>query len=212
MGSPSPGQAAASSCSAGGSGGARLDIRHADLLALMPKLVPGIDLREAQAGRERRRRREREAAARAAQKEEQLETRRLQKEAERSAKKRAKKEEGEAKKELKVRLRPRSPPPPPSPAPPTPSRATSHRCWPAGAPLPAQPTLLAARCGLRAQRGEAARVARGVRRRPCTALTPLALARAPQLAACLQPLAAHTPPLAPCRRCCRRSGARARGA
>ena len=87
-----------------GSGSAAfLDVRHADLLALLPTLVPGIDLRKAKAARDLRRRRERETATRAAQKEEQIEAKRLQKEAEKNAKKLAKKEEEEAKKDAKAR-------------------------------------------------------------------------------------------------------------
>jgi hypothetical protein len=80
-----------------------LDVRHADLLALLPTLVPGIDLRKAKAARDLRRRRERETATRAAQKEEQIEAKRLQKEAEKNAKKLAKKEEEDAKKDAKAR-------------------------------------------------------------------------------------------------------------
>ena len=73
--SPSAGLVALQRCpSATRSAAADVDVRHADLLALLPTLVPGIDLREAKAVREGRRRRVMEAAAKLARSEEMLES------------------------------------------------------------------------------------------------------------------------------------------
>ncbi len=78
-------------------------VKHVDLLAMLPALVPGIDLRDASLRRERRRRTQAETAAKVMQRERALETKRWAKEEERAAKKRAKAAEVEAKQEVRQR-------------------------------------------------------------------------------------------------------------
>ena len=80
-----------------------VDVRCADLLGLLPHLVPGIDLREVKAMRDRRRRRVKEATTRIALKEDALESKRVAKEAEREARRRAKQAEEEAKRGAKAK-------------------------------------------------------------------------------------------------------------